>query len=134
MTSESTHTYDELLRAIRTTRRRWRLKVLLRGLAVLPYGETFEDVAVDSCRTNILQLLEAIATNNPYPARHFPELNFNQMVMKCLFNGVPLAKVVDLDGRLNAELKRMAESYASERQAAGRPVPADIQLAVAYAS
>ncbi|HVR28106.1 MAG TPA: DUF4175 family protein [Thermoanaerobaculia bacterium] len=34
MTSELNHTYDELLRAIRTTRRRWRLKVLLRGLAV----------------------------------------------------------------------------------------------------
>jgi hypothetical protein len=98
----------------------------LRGLAVLPYGESFEDLAVDSCRTNILHLFEAIATNNPYPARHFPELNFNQMVMKCLFNGVPLAKVVALDARLNPELQRMAESYASERTAAGRTVPADI--------
>ena len=33
MSSELSQTYDELLRAIRTTRRRWRLKVLLRGLA-----------------------------------------------------------------------------------------------------
>jgi hypothetical protein len=98
----------------------------LRGLPVLPYGESFEDLAVDSCRTNILHLFEAIATNNAYPARHFPELNFNQMVMKCLFNGVPLEKVVDLDGRLNPELQRMAESYASERRAAGRSVPDDI--------
>ena len=34
MSYQLTHTYDELLRAIRTTRRRWRLKVLLRGLAL----------------------------------------------------------------------------------------------------
>src|SRR6185503_19289575 len=34
MLSDAGHTYDELLRAIRTTRRRWRLKLLLRGLAV----------------------------------------------------------------------------------------------------
>ncbi|HEX2464374.1 MAG TPA: DUF4175 family protein [Thermoanaerobaculia bacterium] len=34
MVSDTDHTYDELLRAIRTTRRRWRLKILLRGLAV----------------------------------------------------------------------------------------------------
>ncbi len=34
MVSDAGNTYDELLRAIRTTRRRWRLKILLRGLAV----------------------------------------------------------------------------------------------------
>ena len=34
MVSDVGHTYDELLRAIHTTRRRWRLKILLRGLAV----------------------------------------------------------------------------------------------------
>ena len=34
MVFDAGHTYDELLRAIRTTRRRWRLKILLRGLAV----------------------------------------------------------------------------------------------------
>lgn len=33
--SDSTRAYDELLRAIRTTRRRWRLKILLRGLAIV---------------------------------------------------------------------------------------------------
>ena len=33
MAFAASHTYDDLLRAIHTTRRRWRLKVLLRGLA-----------------------------------------------------------------------------------------------------
>src|SRR5688572_33471515 len=34
MAFATTPTYDDLLRAIHTTRRRWRLKVLLRGLAL----------------------------------------------------------------------------------------------------
>jgi hypothetical protein len=104
----------------------------LRGLCFLPGSETFVDIAIDSCRTNILPLFESIATFNPYPSRYFPELNFNQMVMKCLFNAVPLNRIVDLDRRLNAELARMAESYAREREAAGRSVPADIDTARNY--
>jgi hypothetical protein len=99
----------------------------LRGLSLLPGCEAFLDLAIDSCRTNILPLFESIATDNPYPARYFPDLNFNQMVMKCLFNAVPLNRVAGLEGRLNPELSRMAEDYAKEREAAGRSVPADIQ-------
>ena len=102
----------------------------LRGLSLLPGCEIFVDVAIDSCRTNILPLFQSVATDNPYPSRYFPDLNFNQMVMKCLFNAVPLDRIVGLDARLNPELSRMALSYASERQAAGRSVPADLQRAV----
>ena len=76
----------------------------------------------------MLTIFEAIACENPYPARHFPELNFNQMVLKAAFNGVALARVVGLSSRLNAELARMASDYASERRAAGRSVPADLGL------
>jgi hypothetical protein len=49
--------------------------------------------------------------------------------MKSLFNGVPLARIVGLAGRRNAELSRMAADYAAERRAAGRTIPADIGLA-----
>jgi hypothetical protein len=71
-------------------------------------------------------VFEAIACENPYPAAHFPELNFNQMVLKALFTGVALERVIGLDGRVTPELARMANDYASERRAAGRSVPADI--------
>ncbi len=86
--------------------------------------------AVDACRTSIQPLFEAIACDNPYPAGHFPELNFNQMVLKALFNGVALSRIVGLQGRLNPEMSRMAGDYAAERRAAGRAVPADIDLAM----
>ena len=57
--------------------------------------------------------LEAIACENPYPARYFPELNFNQMVLKALFTGVALARIIGCDGRVTSELSRMAADYAS---------------------
>ena len=103
-------------------------QAVLRALALLDEPERFLPLAIEACRTNVLTIFEAIACENPYPARHFPELNFNQMVLKAAFNGVALARVVGLSSRLNAELARMASDYASERRAAGRSVPADLGL------
>ncbi len=103
----------------------------LRGLSLLPESGRFLATAVDACRTNIIPLFEAIACENPYPAEVFPEPNFNQLAMKVLFNGLALERIVGLEGRVNAELSRMSDDFASEREAAGRPVPADIWLVLA---
>ena len=102
----------------------------LRAVTLLPSPAQFTPQVIDACRTNILPVFRAIAVGNPFPARHFPELNFNQMVLKALFNGVPLAGIVGLAARRNAELARMAGDYAAERRAAGRTVPDDIGLAL----
>lgn len=101
-------------------------QAVLRALALLPGPGRFLPLAIEACRTSIQPLFEAIACENPYPAAHFPELNFNQMVLKALFIGVPLARIVGLRGRITADLRRMAADYASERRAAARSVPADI--------
>ena len=106
----------------------------LRGVALLPAPERFLLLVVDACRTNILPLFESVACGNPYPARYFPERNFNQLVMKALFSGVRLDRIVGLPSRLNAELARMATDFAAERRAAGRPVPSDIGLAMTGAA
>ena len=103
----------------------------LRGLNLLPGCGRFLDAAVDACRTNIVPLLEAIACENPYPAAHFPELNFNQMVLKSLFNSISMERILGLESRFNPELSRMADDYASEREAAGRDVPPDLWWVVA---
>ena len=102
----------------------------LKSTAILPLPERLLPTVIDACRTNILPLFEAVACENPYPAHHFPERNFNQLVLKALFNNVALARIVDLPARLNPELARMAGDYAAERRAAGRSVPADIGLAL----
>jgi hypothetical protein len=102
----------------------------LKSIALLPEPERLLPLVIDACRTNILPLFEAVACENPFPARYFPERNFNQMVLKALFNKVALARIAGLSERRNPDLTRMAADYASERRAAGRTVPSDIGLAM----
>jgi hypothetical protein len=103
-------------------------EALLRTLSLLPEPDRVLSTAVEACRTNVQTVFEAIACENLYPVRHFPELNFNQMVMKAIFIGVPLRRIVGLPARMTPALVRMAQDYAQERTAAGRPVSDDIQL------
>jgi hypothetical protein len=103
-------------------------QALLRALAHLPEPERYVALAAEAVRNNALTVLEALACDNPFPARHLPDLAFNQMIMKAIFNGLPLRRVVGLAERTNGELRRMVAAYASERRAAGRPVPADVEL------
>lgn len=106
----------------------------LRAVSLLPHPARFLVLTIDACRTNIRPVFESIACGNPYPSRHFPDRNFNQLVLKALFIGVPLSEIVGLSERLTPELTRMARDYAVERRAAGRSVPADITLAMMAAA
>jgi len=106
---------------------------VLRALAVLPDPQRFVGVAVEACRTNTEPVFRAIAHDHPVPARHFPALAFHQMVLKAIFLGVPVARIVGLRGRIDDELVRMVEGYASERRAAGRSVPDDVDLVLRLA-
>lgn len=102
----------------------------LRAIALWPEAKAFLPQAIDACRTNIVPVFEALACENPYPSTFFPERNFNQVVLKAMFNSIALSRIVGLPARLNPELSRMARDYAAERTAAGRTVPADINLAI----
>jgi hypothetical protein len=103
-------------------------QAVLRALPHLPAPERFVGVGVEAVRNNAVSVIEAIACENPFPSRHFPEEAFNQMVLKCLFCELNLARVVDLGKRVTPELRRMVDGYAKERRAAGRPVPPDTSL------
>lgn len=100
-------------------------QAVVKALAHLPEPARFVAIAVDSVRSNALSLLEAIACDNPYPGSFFPDGAFNQMVMKALFNALPLSRISGFDRRRTEELVRMVRAWASERRAAGRTVPAD---------
>lgn len=105
----------------------------LRALPLLPDPGRFTTTAIDACRTNIVPLFESIACENPFPSRFFPERNFNQLVLKGLFNGIAMTRITGLEARLNPELSRMAGDYVRERRAAGRAVPADIWTVISDA-
>jgi len=101
---------------------------LLRMLPLLPEPKRLVSHAVEACRTNSEVVFRAIACGNPFPAAHFPDDNFNQLVLKAVFMGVPVGEIEGLSGRITTELLRMADDFAAERTAAARPVPTDIGL------
>lgn len=106
---------------------------ILCALPLLPDPGRFVATALQATRGYVREVFETLAVENPYPAAHLDDGGFRQLVLKALFIGVPLAGIVGLKQRTDDELRRMAADFGRERQAAGRPVPADIALLLAPA-
>lgn len=98
------------------------------ALPLLPDPPRHLDWALEAVRSSILPLFEAVAHANPYPVEQFDERAWNHMILKALFIGSPLAPIQGFARRHNPTLVRMADDFARERTAAGRPLPADIAL------
>ncbi|MFI6010862.1 EboA domain-containing protein [Streptomyces sp. NPDC051243] len=101
-------------------------RAVLHALPHLVPGPEALPLVEDALRTNDTRLLAAAV--GPYAARHLDPHQWRHAVLKCLFTGVPVDTVTDLDrrARRDTELARMLGDYAAERTAAGRPVPEDL--------
>ena len=99
---------------------------LYSAMPVLAYGEQWVLRATDAVRSNIGPVFDAIAFGNPYPAIHFSELAWNQLVLKCIFNDKPIHQIFGLMERNNAPLVQTLSDFAHERWAAGRRVPSQV--------
>ncbi|MEG3635620.1 EboA domain-containing protein [Micromonospora palythoicola] len=97
-------------------------RAVLKALPMLPIGTAGTPLLHDAIRTNDTRLVAAAL--GPY-ARHLDPAAWRQAVLKCVFTGVPLAAVADLDARADGELAEMLAALAAERRAAGRSMPAD---------
>ncbi|MEH1167037.1 EboA domain-containing protein [Micromonospora sp. CPCC 205539] len=97
-------------------------RAVLRALPLLPIGAAGLPLLHDAIRTNDTRLVAAAL--GPY-AEHLDPAAWRQAVLKCVFTGVPLAVVADLDSRADGELAAMLAALAAERHAAGREMPAD---------
>lgn len=102
------------------------LVALYQALPLLPHSSAHILRAAEGIRTNIKAVFCAVAHRNPYPSEQFHEDQWNQMVLKCQFIGVPMSPIVGLDKRANAKLSSMVVDFIHERRAAKRPVPADM--------
>ncbi len=96
------------------------LVALYQTLPLLPHPASHRARAAEGVRTNMRSVFTAVAHRNPYPSEQFDDDQFNQMVLKCLFIGVPLDPIVGLDQRANRPLATMLSDYAHERWAAKR--------------
>jgi len=83
-------------------------------------------LARDGLRTNIVDIYDAIALDNPFPARAFFDDAWNQMVLKALFISRPLFRIVGIDERANLTLAEAMSNLAHERWAAGRWVSPEL--------
>lgn len=102
------------------------LVALYSSLAILDYPEKWLFRATDAVRSNMGVVFDAIALRNPYPAQHFTELAWNQLVLKTIFNDKPVHFIVGLEDRVNENLAFTLSDFAHERWAAGRTVPAQV--------
>ncbi len=95
----------------------------LKGFAIFPAPTLLYGRAREGVRSAITPIFAAIACHNPYPFDHFDEDAWNQMVVKAVFNGVPIETIVGLRERRNGDVVQMMRDLVSERRAAGRPLP-----------
>lgn len=102
------------------------LVAFYRGLPLYPAADTLVDCAAEGLRTNMRSVFEAVAHDSPFPKEQFSIERWNQMVLKALFIGSPLAPIQGLDERANPELARILCDYAHERWAADRVVSPEL--------
>ena len=66
---------------------------LQKALALLADPQAHMHWAREGIRSNLKVVYEAIVLRNPYPARHFDETGWNQMVSKTFFMESPLEEI-----------------------------------------
>jgi hypothetical protein len=74
-------------------------QAVLRVLAGLPDPARFTDLASEATRTHVASVVEAIACDNPYPARWLSDDAFAELVERAESCQLPLARIEGLDAR-----------------------------------
>jgi hypothetical protein len=102
------------------------LVALYQALPLLPHPELLAPRIAEGVRSNMKPVFSAVALDNPLTAERLDQDAWNQTVLKALFVGAPVARMVGADRRANTVLAQMLIDYASERLAATRPIPVDL--------
>ncbi|PCK10138.1 MAG: hypothetical protein COA42_00670 [Alteromonadaceae bacterium] len=125
---------DEILVSAYQQGDEYEREAFLKGLCLLQMivkpmaAAELKNITLEACRANVLTMLGAIVSNNPYPAENFSEHEFNQLVLKSLFSDFSIDSTVALKERRNAEMSRMCYDFLRERLAAKRLPPPSIWL------
>ena len=101
--------------------------ILLRAAQLLPIGAITAALLDEVQRSNMQPHFEALVADGNLPARASSDPSvtldrFNKVMLKAAFNGVAIERLFDVETAANAELSRMLQDLATEREAAGRAV------------
>lgn len=94
-----------------------------------PWRDAGLELVHDALRANDTRLVAAAL--GPFAAAHLDDHAWRHGVLKCVFLGIPLSVVAELEARADDELAAMSARFAEERRAAGRTVPDDLTLLLA---
>ncbi|MBI5202070.1 MAG: EboA domain-containing protein [Elusimicrobia bacterium] len=101
---------------------------VLRCLALTPEPWRFLSIAFCGADARERQCFEAVACANTYPAAHFGDERFSDMILRALAMETRLERVVGLASRVTPSLRRAVAEFARERREAGLGVPEDAAL------
>lgn len=101
--------------------------IVLRSAQLLPLGPATAALLDEVQRTNMQPHFEALVADGNLPARAaaVPEIGterVNRVLLKAAFIGIAIDRLFDVETHANAELSRMLQDLATEREAAGRAV------------
>ncbi|WP_299495687.1 EboA domain-containing protein [uncultured Shewanella sp.] len=105
-------------------------QALVQGLDRLDMQGNSKALIVDLCRTNNTALFASIALENAWPAIHFSDVEFEQLLLKALFSDFNIDLIEGLNKRHSQRLSQLAFDYLSERIFAKRSWPSSIYSAI----
>lgn len=112
--------------------------MVFRAMTCMPVCAATITLLGEAQRTNTANHFEAAVCDSNLLARTlgqhgFEEDDFNRVVLKLAFVDLPLHRALDTESHANAELSRMLQDLATEREAAGRRVWRDTNYLIAKA-
>lgn len=106
--------------------------VLLRVLDDLDTEGRSLELALQAGRTNNREVFAALALDNPFPARHYHDRAFHQLLLKTLGMGLDSGRVKGLAQRHSVDLNQLAQEHMEEQLAAFRSVSDGLPHAIAF--
>ena len=97
---------------------------ILRALPYLPIGDRGLGVVEDAIRSNDTRLIAAAL--GPYATAHLPDAAYDQVLVKCVFVGVPITASTAFPAASRATALGCSRRDVLERVAAGRDVPSEV--------